>query len=474
MSRSVEVFSPIDTNMVTMYSCGPTVYSRQHLGNLRSAFLVDLYKNVIKYIGGYAVRHVVNITDVGHLTGDNEGDADHGEDRMEKGARQQGVTAWDVAEMFTKIYLEDLALLKIDSFERVTPTSYTTMWWSQNLMPRATDHIAEQIAIVQELEKKWLTYIIEGDGVYMDTSTVWDYGKLIGKKHMDGLEQWSRIDDAGKRNATDFALWKFNITWKKRDMERDSPWGVGFPGWHIECSAMSMEYLGNQIDIHTGGMEHIAIHHTNEICQSECSHGHTPRVNYWLHNQRLMMNGKKIAKSDGNVAFMSEVIERGYTWEDLRYFFLQAHYRSFQDFTREGLEAASKARKRMKNEKLRMKNSVLLWEKLTTVLWGRIAECLAHDFDTPRAIATLHEAKANLSDEEINDIYYLDTHILKLWLFDTEQIIEISAEIQQLAEQRRQAKIQKNRALADQLRAELDAQWWTMNDGKEGYDLVKN
>lgn len=453
MTRTLEPFVPVNHELVTIYSCGPTVYSRQHLGNLRAAFLVDLYKNVIKYVGGYEVKHVMNITDVGHLTDDG----DQGEDKMEKGARQQGITARDVAEKFTKIYVEDLHLLKIDDFD---------------VMPRATDHIAEQIAMVQELEAKWYTYIIENDGVYMDTSKVNDYGKLIGKKHIEGLEQGARIDDAGKRNATDFALWKFNITGKKRDMERESPRGIGFPGWHIECSAMSIKYLGEHIDIHTWGMEHIAIHHTNEICQSECSHAHTPWVNYRVHNQWLMMNGKKIAKSDGNVAFMNEVIERWFTWEDMRYFFLQAHYRSFQDFSRDGLEAASKARRKLKRGGDEKK-----WKEIEgnvemqSDLGKKIAGYLTDDFDTPKAIAALHEAKWDWNDDEIADITFLDRYVFKLGLFDQDQEVIVPEEIQALAERRRQAKIEKDWVLADALRGELENGGWTMKDWKETYEL---
>lgn len=432
----------------------------------------------------------MNITDVGHLTDDG----DQWEDKMEKGARQQGITARDVAEKFTKIYVEDLKLLKIDDFD---------------VMPRATDHIAEQIVMVQELEAKWYTYIIENDGVYMDTSKVDDYGKLIGKKHIEGIDQGARIDDAGKKNATDFALWKFNITGKKRDMERESPRGVGFPGRHIECSAMSIKYLGDHIDIHTWGMEHIAIHHTNEICQSECSHSHTPWVNYRLHNQWLMMNGKKIAKSDWNVAFMNEVIERWFTGEDMRYFFLQAQYRSFQDFSRDGLEAASKARRKL-NQKIwrRCELVNITHERLQDIDLSsiivqdhlEIVEKIADDFMTPMLIAWLFELIQKRNPEEhilktwqenwtletaseeqknawktiSNDLqflYLLDKKILKLWLFEFQESIEIPQEIQALAERRRQAKLEKDWALADTLRVELEDSGWTMKDGKETYEL---
>lgn len=444
LSRQIEEFVPIDPSRITIYSCGPTVYSRQHLWNLRAAFLVDVYKNIVQYIWWYPVMHVMNITDVGHLTGDNEGDADHGEDKMEKGAKKEWLTAREVSKKYTDLYLQDISALRVDPFD---------------VMPRATDHIAEQIAMVAELEAKWLTYIIPGDGVYMDTSTVQDYGKLIGKKHMEGLEQWARIDDAGKRNPTDFALWKFNVTGKKRDMEWDSPRGVGFPGRHIECSAMSMKYLGTHIDIHTGGMEHIPVHHTNEICQSECSHGHIPRVNYRLHNQWLMMNGKKISKSDGNVAYMDDVLDRGFVWEDLRYFFLQAHYRSFQDFSRSGLEAAKKWRLTLK-KKCQEKGEIGDAQR------ENICSLLAHDFDTPKMLAEIHTVWAWKE---------LDEKILKLGLYDEEPLVDIvvPAAITALAEERVQAKQVRDFFRADELRKQILDAWWSIQDTSEGYQLER-
>lgn len=444
LTHQIENFIPIDPTNVSIYSCGPTVYSRQHLGNLRAAYFVDLLKNTIKHIVWYPVTHVMNITDVWHLTWDNEGDADHGEDRMEKWARQQWITARDVAKKFTNIYQEDLQLLHIDDFE---------------YMPKATDHITEQIAMVQDLEVKGYTYVIPGDGVYMDTSKVSDYGILTNQKHIDNISSGSRVHDAGKKNPTDFALRKFNITWKKRDMERDSPWWVWFPWWHIECSAMSMKYLGNHIDIHTWWMEHIAIHHTNEICQSECAGAHHPWVNYRVHLQRLMMNGKKIAKSDGNVAFLNEVIEKWYTPEDLRYFYLQAHYRSFQDFTRESLEAAKKGRLSLKKK---IQSQWLLSNDTITELHT----ILCHDLNTPKLLAQLHLVGCPPQ---------LDEHVLKLWLFESEsgsKNIIIPDEIQRIANQRWEAKSKKDRWLSDQLRDQLKTQGRIMKDGKESFELV--
>lgn len=446
LSRSIEEFKPIDQNNVRMYSCGPTVYSTQHLGNMRSAFFTDLLKKTLRNICWYDVTHVVNITDVGHLTWDNEWDADHWEDRMEKGARKDWITARDVAKKYTEEYLKDLNRLLIEKFEFVTPSTDNKN--KKNKMPRATDHIQQQIDMIKELEEKWFTYIISWDGVYMDTSKMDDYGILTNKKNLENIESWSRVLDSGKKNITDFALRKFNITWRKRDMERESPWWNWFPGWHIECSAMSREYLWNHFDIHTWGMEHIAIHHTNEIAQSECCWANKPWVNYRVHNQWLMMNGKKIAKSDGNVAFISDVIEKGYTSEDLRYFFFQANYRSFQDFTRESLEAASKGRKKIK---------LVSDEKYPRDI---VVTPLLEDLNTPIFLANIQ--KYGIS-EKLNNIFHL---------YKSKEVIEIPSDIQKLAEQRRQAKINKDRTQADSLREKLTQLGREMNDEKDGYVLM--
>ena len=249
--RELQEFIPIDKNNIKIYSCGPTVYSEPHIGNIRYFVFCGLLKKTLENIIGYKVTHVMNITDVWHLVSD----ADDGEDKMEKGARREWITARDIAERYTQSFVALLEKLKIHF----------------DLLPKASDHISEQIQMVEVLEKTGHTYIIEEDWVYFDTSTMPDYGVLVGKKHLEGLLSWSRVQDVWKRNPTDFALWKFNISWKKRDMERESPRGTGFPGRHIECSAMGTKYLGKHFDIHTGGVDHIAIHHSNEIAQSECS-----------------------------------------------------------------------------------------------------------------------------------------------------------------------------------------------------------
>lgn len=450
LSKSKELFTPINPEMVGIYSCGPTVYGAPHIGNMRKYFIDDLLKNTIKYLLELPTTHVVNITDVWHLTSDE----DSWEDKMEKGARKEWITARDVAKKYEQRFRDDCAWLRVDEFD---------------VMPRATDHIVEQITMVQQLVDGWYTYVIDGDGLYMDTSKVKDYAVLIGQKHIDWLQSWARVNDDGKRNPTDFALWKFNMTGKQRDMERDSPWWVGFPWWHIECSAMSIKYLWNHFDIHTWGIDHIPIHHTNEIAQSQCSCADTPWVNYWLHYQFLNIDGDKISKSRGTVIELCHVAERGFVAEDMRMFYLQAQYRSFQDFTREWLEAAKQARIKL-HRKL---SSYDTGNKLDLELIDFLKETLMDDLNTPQLVARLFASLDVMDDEIATAIKWLDDHVLKLWLFDPIQKIEAPADIQALADQRRQAKLNKDYTKADEIRGQLTAWWWSMLDGKDGYELEK-
>ena len=374
----------------------------------------------------------MNITDVGHLVSDG----DEGEDKMEKGARREGITARDVAERYTQTFLNILEKLNIRF----------------DILPKATDHIAEQIAMIKILEDKGYTYIIEEDGVYFDTSKMPDYGMLVGKKHLEGLQAGSRVEDVGKRNLTDFALWKFNISWKKRDMEWESPRGTGFPGWHIECSAMGTKYLGKHFDIHTGGVDHIAVHHSNEIAQSECSICDKPWVNYWMHSQFLNSDGNKISKSLENGYTLGQILDKGYQAEDLVYFFYQAHYRSFQDFTWEGLEAAKKGRKGLK----------LIDDK--GYPYEEVVAPLLQDLNTPVFLANLH--KHGISTK-LNSIFNLVAKEEP-----TENII-IPTEVQALADQRWQAKFEKNWELADSLRNQIEEKWFKMVDQSDSYELIK-
>ena len=262
--------------MVGLYTCGPTVYDYAHIGNMRTYIFEDILRRTLE-LDGFTVRHVMNITDVGHLTSD----ADTGEDKMEKGSRKAGKTAWEIAEEYTQAFKQDMQALNL-----VEPT----IWC------RATDHIQEQIDLIRCIEAKGFTYQTS-DGIYFDTSRLSDYGAL-SRLNIDGLQAGSRIDVGEKRLPTDFALWKFSPAGQKRQMEWESPWGVGFPGWHIECTAMSAKYLGTFFDIHCGGEDHIPVHHTNEIAQSQACYG-TNLANFWMHGYFLQLEAEKMSKSTG-------------------------------------------------------------------------------------------------------------------------------------------------------------------------------
>ena len=409
---------------------------------------------------GYPVISVMNITDVGHLVSD----ADDGEDKLEKWARLESSSAWDIAKKYEELFLSDIAELNIDRFD---------------VMPRATDHIAEQIALVQALENKGYTYTIEGDGIYMDTSKISDYGKLMGpnyKKRLADLNAWERVEMKGKKNPTDFALWKFSPTDTQRQMERDSPRGKGFPGRHIECSAMSSKYLGESFDIHHGGSDHVTIHHTNEIAQSECCFDHKPWVKYRLHNEFLQVDGGKMSKSLGNTYSLKDIKDHGFSPLDLRYFYFKAQYTNFLNFTREALTQA-------KNERLglikKIKNLIQNQDSLSSVdadLQNKFDQALGDNLNTPKLLTQLHIALSEPHANTLDIVKDLEEKVLKIWLFsaDDSSDLDIPEQILLLAEQRKQAKTDKNYALADQIRAELLDQWWEIKDTKDGFELIKN
>lgn len=480
-SRSVRPFTPLTDKQVKIYSCGPTVYGVQHLGNMRYVFYVDLLKTVLKELGWYTVTHVMNITDVGHLTDD--GDA--GQDKMEKGAAREWLSVWDIAKRYTDKFLQDITILDANHFDT---------------MPAATQHIKQQIIMVKAMIQQGLTYEIPGDGIYCDTSRVRDYGKLLPKAHLEGLQQGARVDTEGKRNPTDFALWKFSPTDEKRAMERifsNDQWreGVlisadiestlnqdeqntrGFPWRHIECSAMCFEYLWEQIDIHTGGIEHIPVHHTNEITQSEHTFCKSPRVQFRFHLQHLQIDGAKISKSIGNVVYLDEIIEKWFTPQDVRCFFLNAHYRSFQDFTRQNLTSS----KNMRHNLIKKIAAVdLTWFEghQPWPTYAQLAERMADDLDT---VWTLQQLCGFIGSEKevIYDILLFDMQILRIGLLEWTRKLQtaqrdIPETLHQLAQQRLDAKAQKDRALADQLRREIEAQGWTVRDTAEGYALIRS
>jgi len=468
-----------EKDFVGIYSCWPTVYSDPHIGNLRAYVFADILRNVIKNILGYPVRHVVNITDVGHLTDD----ADQGEDKIEKAAKKEKLTAWDIARKYEQNFKKYLEELNIQPFD---------------VMPRATEHIDQQIELTKKLEEGGYTYQTE-DGIYMDTSKVPDYGKLA-KLDIEGLKAWARVELGQKRNPTDFALWKFSPKDQKRQMERDSPWGKGFPGWHIECSAMSSHYLGEQFDIHTWGVDHIPVHHTNEIAQSECWYGVNPWVKYWMHVQFLTFKGEKASKSKGNVVTLPEIEQKGFDPLDLRYLFLTAHYRSFLDFTWDILQKASKARKnllkkisKLGQDKLReifidwQRGASLRFEDLKTDvarnLYQNIESGLLDDLNTPVVLAHIHKVlDQDLSPAEFEEVVrvidFFDRAVLKLdlikWAYEfLQKSQDIPEHIQDLAEQRWQAKQQKDWQKADQLREQIRQQGFEVMDSGDWYEIYK-
>ena len=402
----------------------------------------------------------MNITDVGHLVSD----ADDGEDKLEKWAKLESCSARDIAKKYEELFLSDIAELNIDRFD---------------VMPRATDHIAEQIAIVQTLENKGYTYTIEGDGMYMDTSKISDYGKLMWpnyKKRLADLNAWERVEMKGKKNPTDFALWKFSPTNTQRQMERDSPRGKGFPGRHIECSAMATKYLGESFDIHHGGSDHITIHHTNEIAQSECCFDHKPWVKYRLHNEFLQVDGGKMSKSLWNTYSLKDIKDRGFSPLDLRYFYFKAQYTNFLNFTREALTQA-------KNERLglikKIKNLIQNQDSLSSVdadLQNKFDQALGDNLNTPKLLTQLHIALSEPHVNTLDIVKTLEEKVLKIWLFssDDSSDLDIPEQIMVLAEQRKQAKADKNYALADQIRTELASYWREIKDTKDGFELIKN
>lgn len=495
LSRSKEEFIPLmeDSNyhwpkkdFVGMYSCWPTVYSLPHFGNLRAGFTADLIRNTIKNIMGYKMISMSNFTDVGHLAGET---AD-GEDKMQAWAAKEWLSARDLAKKYEQIFRDFFKWLHIDEFD---------------VMPRATEHIQEQIDLVKKLEAKWYTYIIDGDGVYMDTSKIDDYGKLLWlnyKKHLEGIQAGERVELWWKKNITDFSLWKFHVGEGKRDMERESPRGIGFPGRHAECSAMSSKYLGDQFDIHHGGYDLIPVHHTNEIAQSECAFGVKPRVKYRMHNQFVNMNGKKMSKSDGNIIAPQEVLDKWYSFLDIRYFFFTTHYRSFFDFNRDSLEVAKNSRNNLikKMQKLFDVHAKIIVDfdyampyetfknTLTSKYVGDALEemmaALMDDFNTPQLLAIVNQtlnALDKVEEVEMKELFValhrLEKNLLKIWLFDRigqESIaLEIPSEISKLADERIQAKKDKNYALADELRNKIIAAGRQLKDTKEWYELTK-
>ena len=327
LTRKKEIFKPIKKGKVGIYGCGPTVYWYQHIGNIRRYIFEDILKRILLF-NNYEVKHIINVTDVGHLTSD----ADEGEDKIEKAAKKESKTAKEISQHYFNVFKNDLEKLNF-----TMPNKWT---W-------ATEYIKEQIELIKKLEKKGYIYKTS-DGIYFDTAKFKNY-KKFARLNVKGLQKGKRIDFKEKKNKTDFALWKFSEKPGIRQQEWNSPWGIGFPGWHIECSAMSIKELGEQFDIHTGGIDHIPIHHTNEIAQSEGAYGKKPWVNYWLHSNHLILKKGKMSKSKGDILTLSKLEKKGYSPLDFKYLCFLTHYRKKLIFSEENLNSAKKATQRLKN-----------------------------------------------------------------------------------------------------------------------------
>jgi len=457
MSLKKEVFKPIIEGEAGIYTCGPTVYNFAHLGNLRTFLFHDFLVRTLAY-NGYKIKRVMNITDVGHLSGD----MDMGEDKMEKGSTREGRSAWDVASYYTDAFKEDMEVLNM-----ITPDIYC----------RATDNITEQISLVKTLEEKGYTYKIS-DGIYFDTSKFPEYNRL-SHLPLEELKEGARVErNPEKKNPTDFALWKFSPVDVKRQMEWDSPWGVGFPGWHLECSAMSMKFLGSQRDIHCGGIDHINIHHTNEIAQSEAATGET-YFNYWLHGAFLnIAGGKKMAKSENNYLTVDNaLIKKGINPLAYRFATLQVHYRKPMEYSENNLRQAEQGLNSL------YRQITALGSEIGESGRGAKAEfmqAINDDLNMPQALAVLFKIlksemplSAKLASAlDFDRVLGLDLASAISRDNNSGERIELPEDIKSLLAARQKARVEKNWERADALRQELSERGYIVTDGPEGQQVV--
>lgn len=468
LTRQKEEFNPEKPDQVGLYCCGPTVYHYAHIGNLRTYVFEDLLRRVLEF-NGYVVKHVMNITDVGHLTSDS----DAGDDKMKKGAEREKKTVWEIAEYYTQAFLEDM-----DRLNLLKP----------HVKPKATDHIAEMIEQIQQLEHNGLTYVGENGNVYFDTSKLNDYGKLAQLDKQE-LQAGARIEvDPNKKNPHDFVLWFVSSKHGDQDMQWDSPWGRGFPGWHIECSAMSVKYLGKQFDLHCGGIDHIPVHHTNEIAQAEGATGLKPWVKVWMHGNFLVLKDRaKMAKSEDNFLTIKRLVEEGFDPLDYRYFCLQTHYRKELMFDWEALQAARTGRRRLKekvtllSEKREAKSGKRKEEHTASHLpltapeyLEKFGAAISDDLNIPQALALCWEM---LDDDNLKKQDKLATvkkmdEVLGLKL-DEPEVVELPPQITQWILERNEARKNKDWARADELRDQIEASGkWKVKDGVGGTEVM--
>ena len=451
-TRKKELFRPIKSNGVGFYSCGPTIYWYQHIGNMRTYIFNDILKRVLLY-NKFKVKHVMNYTDVGHLTSDE----DTGEDKIEKAAKKEGKTAREITDYYSKVFEQDCKKLNI-----IKPS----------IIARATDNIKEQINLINVLTKKHYTYKTS-DGIYFDTSKLKDYGKLA-KLNIKELQEGKRIDIKEKRNKTDFALWKFSEEPGVRQQEWDFEGKKGYPGWHIECSAMSSKYLGKQFDIHTGGREHIPVHHTNEIAQSEAAFGKKPWVKYWLHAEWLTFKGKKISKSTGGLYTISELERQGFDPLDFRYLTLTTIYRKRLNFDMESLKSARISFEKLKNIILELKNKkdskgdVKQYNK-------KFLEAVNDDLNVPKGLSILWQV---LRDNKIGSRkkYSLALKFDKVLGLNLKNVRKeiIPEEIKLMAEERENYRRLKEWKKSDEIREAIRKKGYQVEDTSEGYKIKKS
>lgn len=468
LSRNIETVKPLAEGRLGVYTCGPTVYDYLHIGNWYTYVRMDTLIRALRY-DGFDTTWVMNITDVGHLVSDG----DDGEDKLEKGARREGKTAWEVAEYYAQDFLNCLKLLNISQPDQLV---------------KATDHIAEQIALIERLAAKGYTYTID-DGVYYDTSKFEGYAAFANLDLDEQQASGRVIINNQKRNQSDFALWKFSPKESQRDMEWDNPFGggrKGFPGWHVECSAMSMKYLGEGFDIHTGGIDHIPVHHTNEIAQSEAATGKR-FAQYWMHSNHVTVNGEKISKSLGNGIRIQDIIAKEIPVAAIRLNILESHYRSQSKFSWDSLEAA---RNRLQHWRevsgLVYQPQVINGSNVEPVLkeladaTGDMTTFLNDDLNTPQLLSRLDKAmsvvEANLiSNDLIEPFKKFLTFITDILGIDLLADTKIpAADVVSLIEQRHQARADRDWAQSDKLRDEIKAKGFTIKDHASGVSLWSN
>lgn len=452
LSRKKEDFKSIKPNFVSMYSCGPTVYKYAHIGNLRAYVFMDELRRVLEY-DGYRVKSVMNITDVGHLVSDG----DDGEDKMQKSADETGKSPLEIAAFYTEQFMKD-----IDALHIKRPT----------ICPKATDNIAEMIKVVQALLEKGYAYETE-DGIYFSVEKFPEYGKLSGISLAD-QKHGARVEiNSFKRHPVDFALWKKAAP--NHLQQWQSPWGMGFPGWHIECTAMSEKYLGETFDIHTGGVDHIPIHHENEIAQAECWLGHQA-VNYWMHSEFMLIDGGKMSKSLGNTYTVTDLVQKGYSPNVFRYFCLNVQYRQKINFTWEAMDAAKAAYGKLCSQLVAHKNSPAKTDPAVLAEFKtKFEEAINDDLNVPLAIGVLWTL---LKQPKSRDVYALALEFDKVFALDFDKVKEekieivLPEEIVALAEQRKIARQNKNWAESDRLREEIAAKGYAIKDTANGYEIT--